>query len=180
MEGSPTIAAAAGFAILLGLSSWRKLQGLDGFLAVLADYRLMPGWALRPAALAIAWCEGALAGIWLVSPWLVDATILAGVGTTLLMAVYGGAITLNLLRGRSWIDCGCGGGEQLSWILVLRNLALAGFALLPLAIIDNSPPTWADLAVSVPILAIAACLYFATSTLLENTTAMRPLSEIPR
>ena len=180
MEGSPMIAAAAGFALLLGLSSWRKLRGLEGFLAVLADYRLLPGWGLRPAALAIASCEGALAGIWLVSPWLVEATTVAGVGTALLMAGYGGAITLNLLRGRSWIDCGCGGGEQLSWILVVRNLALAGFAMLPLAIIETGPPKWADLAVSVPILAAASFLYLATRALLENAAAMRPLSEAPR
>lgn len=180
MEGSPVIAAAAGFAILLGASVWRKARGFDGFLAVLADYRLVPGWALRPAALAIASCEGALAGIWLVSPWHVEASILAGVGTALLMAVYGGAITLNLLRGRSWIDCGCGGGEQLSWILVVRNLVLTGFALLPIAMIDTGPPKWADLAVSVPILAVAAILYLATRTLLQNAAAMRPLSEASR
>ena len=165
--------------MLLGLGSWRKLRGLGGFLGILADYRLLPGWLLRPAALAIALCEGALAGIWLVSPWFAEATILAGVGTALVMAAYGGAIAVNLLRGRSWIDCGCGGGEQLSWMLVVRNLALTGFALLPLAI-DTGPPKWADFAVSVPILAIAALLYLATRTLLENAAAMRPLSEVPQ
>lgn len=180
MEGSPTIAAAVGFALLLGIGSWHKLRSLDGFHAVLADYRLVPGWLLRPAALAIASCEGTLAGIWLVTPWLGEATIFAGVGTAVLMAVYGGAITLNLLRGRSWIDCGCGAGEQLSWILVVRNLVLTGFALLPLAIIDPGPPKWGDLAVSVPILAIAAILYLATRTLLENAATMRPLSEAQR
>ena len=179
MEGSPTIAAAAGFALLLGVASWGKLRGLRGFEAVLADYRLVPRWLLRWAAVAIACCEGVLAGMWLVTPWLTATTIFVGIGTALLMAVYGGAITLNLLRGRSWIDCGCGGGEQLSWMLVVRNLVLTGFALLPLAIIDAEPPKWADLAVSIPILAIAAILYLAARTLLENAAAMRPLSEAP-
>lgn len=173
------IAAAAGFALLLGVASWRKLRGLRGFEAVLADYRLVPRSLLRWAAVAIACCEGALAGVWLVTPWLPATTIIAGFGTALLMTVYGGAITLNLLRGRSWIDCGCGGGGQLSWILVVRNLVLTGFALLPLAIIDQEPPKWADLAVSIPILAIAAVLCFATRTLLENAAAMRTLSEAP-
>lgn len=180
MEGSPTIAAAAGFALLLGVGSWRKLRGMDGFQAVVADYRLVPGWLLRPATLAIASCEGALAGIWLVTPWLVETNIFAGVGTALLMAVYGAAIALNLLRGRSWIDCGCGGGERLSWILVVRNLVLSGFALLPLTTIDAGPPKWADLAVSVPVFALAAILYLATRTLLENAAAMGALSEAPR
>ena len=109
-----------------------------------------------------------------------EAVIIAGVGTALLMAAYGGAISVNLLRGRPWIDCGCGGGEQLSWLLVGRNLVLTGFALLPLAIIDTSLPGWKDLAVSVPVFAIAALLYLATRTLLENASAMRVFSEPPR
>ena len=180
MEGSPTLAAAAGFALLLGVGSWGKLRRMEGFEAVLADYRIVPRWLLRWAAGTIASCEGALAGLWLSAPWLVEMAVIAGVGTALLMAVYAGVIALNLLRGRSWIDCGCGGGEQLSWILVVRNLALTGFALLPLAIIDPGPPKWADLAVSVPILAVAALLYLAARTLLENAAAMRPLSEAPR
>ena len=166
--------------MLLGAGAWRKLRGLGAFEAILADYRLVPRWLIRWAAVAIACCEGALAGVWVVTPWLPATTIIAGIGTALLMAVYAGAITLNLLRGRSWIDCGCGGGEQLSWMLVVRNLVLTGFALLPLAIIDPEPPTWADFAVSAPILAIAALLYLAARTLLENAAAMRPLSEIPR
>jgi len=104
---------------------------------------------------------------------------IAGVGTGLLMAGYGAAITVNLLRGRSWIDCGCGGGEQLSWSLVVRNLVLAGFALLPLAIVDAAP-RWEDLAVSAPVFAIAALMYLATRTLLENAAAMRVFSEPPQ
>ncbi|MCY3622573.1 MAG: methylamine utilization protein MauE [Gammaproteobacteria bacterium] len=179
MEGSPMLAAALGFALLLGTASWRKLRGLDEFRAVLADYRLIPACATKPAALAVSTVEGVLAGFWLVAPWRVEAAILAGVGTALLMAAYGSAITVNLLRGRSWIECGCGGGEQLSWILVLRNLVLTGFALLPLAIIDAPLPRWQDLAVSVPVFAVAALLYLATRTLLENAATMRILSEPP-
>ena len=174
------LAAALGFALLLGTGSWRKLRGLDGFRAVLADYRLVPAGAIKPAALAVIFGEGVLAVAWLVAPWRVEAAVLAGVCTALLMAAYGGAITVNLLRGRSWIDCGCGGGEQLSWILVSRNLVLAGFALLPLAIVDAALPRWQDVAVSAPAFAVAVLLYLATRTLLENAAAMRVLSEPPR
>ena len=173
------LAAAAGFALLLGLGSWRKLRRLDEFRAVLADYRLVLAAATKPAALTVALVEGVLAGLWLVAPWRIEAAIIAGVGTALLMAAYGAAITVNLLRGRSWIDCGCGGGEQLSWILVLRNLVLAGFALLPLAILDAALPRWKDLAVSVPVFATAALLYLATRTLLENAAALRGFSGPP-
>ena len=171
------LAAAFGFALLLGTGSWRKVRGLEDFRAVLADYRLVPARTTKPAAVAVSLVEGGLAGLWLVAPWRVDAAIIASVGTALLMAAYGGAITVNLLRGRSWIDCGCGGGEQLSWILVVRNLVLTGFALLPLAITDAALPRWQDLAVSAPVFAIAALLYLTTRTLLENAAAMRVFSE---
>lgn len=173
------LAAALGFALLLGTGSWRKLRSLDEFRAVLADYRLVPARATKPAAFVVALVEGVLSGFWLVAPWRVEAAVLASVGTALLMAAYGGAITANLLRGRSWIDCGCGGGEQLSWFLVVRNLVLTGFALMPLALID-ALPRWKDLAVSVPVFAVAALLYLATRTLLENAAAMRVFTEPTR
>ena len=174
------LAAALGFGLLLGTGSWRKLRGLDEFRAVLSDYRLVPAPATKPAALVVALVEGVLAGLWLVAPWRFEAVIIAGVGTALLMAAYGGAISVNLLRGRPWIDCGCGGGEQLSWILVVRNLVLTGFAVLPLAMIDGALPRWKDLAVSVPVFVVAALLYLATRTLLENAAAMRVFGEPPR
>ncbi|MGO4844024.1 MauE/DoxX family redox-associated membrane protein, partial [Rhizobiaceae sp. 2RAB30] len=45
--------------------------------------------------------------------------------------LYGTAIAVNLLRGRTRIDCGCGGaGQGLSWFLVGRNTALLGLALI--------------------------------------------------
>ena len=175
MDGSPTLAAAAGFALLLGTASWRKLNGLVEFRELVADYRLVPAALLGPAALVIAIAEAALAAAWLVAPWHVDVADVAGMGTAILMAAYGVGIAANLVRGRSWIDCGCGGGEQLSWVLVARNAVLAIFALTPLAIADSGRPTWADLAVSVPVFAVATLLYLATRTMLENTAAMASL-----
>lgn len=175
MEGSPIFAAAAGFALLLGTAAWRKLNGLREFRELLADYRLVPSALLRPAALAITVVEGALAVAWMVAPWHRGVGAVAGVGTAILMGGYGGGIAANLVRGRTWIDCGCGGGEQLSWILVVRNLALAMLALTPLAIADPGLPTWSDLAVSVPIFAVATLLYLATRALLHNAAAMASL-----
>jgi hypothetical protein len=38
---------------------------------------------------------------------------------------------LNLLRGRRWIDCGCGGpGQPISYALLMRNAVLMGLCLL--------------------------------------------------
>jgi len=48
-----------------------------------------------------------------------------------LMLVYAAAMALNLLRGRSQIDCGCGADVHLlSWALVTRNGVLALAALI--------------------------------------------------
>lgn len=171
------LAAAAGFALLLGTASWGKLNDMAGFEAVLTDYRLLADAMIRPAALGAAWVEAGLAATWIVAPWFPVGAMFAGVGTAALMFLYGGAIAANLLRGRTWIDCGCGGGEQLSWILVARNLVLAALAVLPLAIVNAQPPDWVDLAVSIPVVGVAFTLYLAAGTLLRNAAGTRPLQE---
>ena len=167
------LAAAAGFTLLLGTAAISKLRDLAGFKALAEDYRLVPVSMLGFAARVIPVVELALAAVWLAAPWHADAALNAGVGTTVLMLGYGLAIAVNLLRGRSWIDCGCGAGEQLSWALVGRNIVLAALALSALAVAGGTPPGWADFAVSVPILAVAALLYLAAGALLANTAAMR-------
>ena len=179
MEGSAMLAVAAGLAALLGTAAWHKIRAMAAFEGVLADYRLLPAWVTAPVARTVPVVEGVLAALWLAAPWQADAAVLAGAATAVLMLGYGVAITANLLRGRSWIDCGCGGGEQLSWVLVGRNGVLAAIALIPLAITDPGTPGWVDLAVSLPVLAAAACLYLATGTLLANAAAMRPWVEDP-
>ena len=171
------LAAAAGFALLLGVAAWRKVRDIGAFEAILADYRLVPAVFMRPAAIAAPAVEGALAAAWVAAPWRPDAALVAGVGTAGLMLGYGLAMTTNLARGRSWIDCGCGGGEELSWVLVGRNVVLAVLALGPLAIAEAGTPHWGDLATSVPVLAVAAGLYFATGALLANVAAMRVWTE---
>ncbi len=59
----------------------------------------------------------------------------AGLGIALLLA-YAGAIGVNLRRGRTELDCGCGGADErrpiAAW-MVVRNLVLAaGLAVLAL------------------------------------------------
>ena len=171
MDGSPLLAAALGFAVLLGAASGRKLRDLDGFRLLVADYRLLPSWVLRPVALFVAGVEGTLALLWLVAPWSSDVVGLAAIGTAALLLIYAAAIAANLYRGRSWIDCGCGGGGMLSWTMVVRNAVLAAFAVAPVAIAPE-PATWADLPMSLAIAAAAALLYLATGALLDNHQAM--------
>jgi hypothetical protein len=54
----------------------------------------------------------------------------AGVAAACLLLLYAGAMAVNLLRGRSRLDCGCGSEpEPVSWFLVLRNVVFAGAAM---------------------------------------------------
>ena len=177
MDASPLLGAALGFALLLGTAAWRKFSDFNAFSAVLADYRIVPQTLLRPAGAVAAAVEATLASLWLAAPWHADAALAAGIGTGVLMAAYGAAIAANLVRGRSWIDCGCGSGDQLTWGLVARNALLAGLAIATLAVRSHGSPDWGDVAVAVPVLGLATLLYVATGTLLGNSAAMRTWRE---
>ena len=105
-----------------------KLLGWDAFRTTLGEYRLVPAWALVPVGLVVVSLEvGTGVGL-LVAPLRASAAYVA----TGLLAGYGLAIWINLLRGRVHIDCGCLGGREsvLSYWLVLRNAALTLAAVL--------------------------------------------------
>ena len=171
------LGAALGFALLLGVAAWRKLSDLPAFTAVVADYRIVPQALLLPAGALVPAVEATLASLWLTAPWYANGAAVAGFGTAALMAGYAAAIAANLVRGRSWIDCGCGGGDQLTWGLVVRNAVLAGLAVATLALRSPGTPDWGDVAVSVPVFAVATLLYLATGALLANSATMRTWRE---
>ena len=113
--------ALAGVFASAALHKWRDL---DAFAGAVAAHRLVPEATTRPLACALAACESAIAVALLVSA---SAPFAAGAAAALL-ALYTGAIAINLARGRRDIDCGCAGAaarQSLSGWLVLRNLLLA-------------------------------------------------------
>lgn len=171
------LGAALGFALLLGTAAWRKVSDFSTFSTVVADYRIVPQALLRPTGVVVATVEAVLAVLWLAAPWYADAANAAGIGTAALMAGYGAVIAANLVRGRSWIDCGCGGGDQLTWGLVARNAVLSALAIATFAVRSLGSPDWGDVAVAVPVLVIATLLYLATGALLANSAAMRAWRE---
>ncbi|HEX6137478.1 MAG TPA: MauE/DoxX family redox-associated membrane protein [Casimicrobiaceae bacterium] len=160
--------------VLLG-AVVHKLRGWSAFRAAVADYRLLPDALVAPAAVALCALE-AIAGIAL----LVDG--LRIVGASLAIAAIGvatAAVTINVLRGRTDVDCGCGGieGRQpLSWGLVARNgallVALAAIAFVPPA---NSTGFVAYATLAAATLALAT-LYGAASQLLANRSHVADLA----
>ncbi|HXH02027.1 MAG TPA: MauE/DoxX family redox-associated membrane protein [Candidatus Competibacteraceae bacterium] len=125
-----TVAALALSAVFLTAAA-HKLRAPRLFESQLADYRLLPVRLERPVARLLPGLELSAALALLYAP-LRPAAALALLA---LLALYSGAIAINLGRGRSAIDCGCLGAalrQELSpWLLVRNGLLglLAGACL---------------------------------------------------
>lgn len=99
-----------------------KLRSRRLFAGVVANYRLLPSPLVRPVAAILPTGE-------VVS----GAALLAGFGLAalpaiVLLLVFGWAMAVNIARGRSQIDCGCGRSDlrqPLHRALVVRNGVLA-------------------------------------------------------
>jgi len=140
-------------AALFATAAAHKLRDFLGFRETLAEYEILPRTMLLPASIGLVVSEGLIA-IDLATGWITNAFVgatigalasagaegsvnsgvpWAGLAAALLLALYGAAIGINLLRGRSEIDCGCLGPavhQPLSSWLLVRNAILATGALL--------------------------------------------------
>lgn len=108
---------------LFAQAAAHKLVDRRRFFGIVADYRLMPGAFVTPAAALLIAAELGLT-VALLVPRTAAAAACFG---ALLLGLYAAAIAINLLRGRRSIDCGCGGpGETLHPGLIGRNVLLIG------------------------------------------------------
>lgn len=109
--------------LLLGAGALKLAEGRARRLQLVSGYGLLPRPAAVLTAALLPWVEIATgAALWLGTPR--ESAALA----TALFAVFGGAVAVNLLRGRTDIDCGCfgsRGAHGLSWWIVVRNAGLA-------------------------------------------------------
>ena len=127
----------ASLAGLFAVSVFHKLRQPNGFLKTLSDYDLLPPLLVLPGAVAI------VTGEILVTTGLISGYdgFTAGLGALSILTLYTLALSINLLRGRREIDCGClgpGHRQSISPWMVLRNAVLAaGAALLCLPIRDR-------------------------------------------
>ena len=141
-----------------------KLGGFAEFVGNVRDYRLVP-WP-RTAAIVLSAAEAAVV-LGLLWPATRQSAAVAGAA---LLAGYALAIGINLRRGRTTIDCGCGGpGQGISSLHLARNAALIGFAM-PVALIDS--PTLLDAAASL-VVAGAAILLWMTFLAFEQLLGNR-------
>ena len=105
---------------IFATAALHKIRTFTEFTGFVAGYRLLPALLIRPgSAITVLLEVTATAGA------LITAPPLAYLPATMLL-VYALAMSINLIRGRTNIDCGCGGTPMpLSIALVLRNLILA-------------------------------------------------------
>ncbi|MEJ1158325.1 MauE/DoxX family redox-associated membrane protein [Prosthecomicrobium sp. N25] len=148
-------AAAVGLLVLVfARALLHKAADFAAFRQSVEDYRVVPASVAGPAALALGAAELAVTlGL------LLPATrVPAALGAIGLLALYAGAMAANLLRGRTAIDCGCGGpGQPIGWILVGRNAVLAAAAALVLLPVAPRSLGILDM-IAVPVMVLATWL----------------------
>jgi hypothetical protein len=145
---------------------WRILPG------VVANYRMLPRWMVSPASALLPPVEMILS-ILLLSALLRPWPVLAAMA---LLALFAGAMAINITRGRDQIDCGCGETflrQTLNWTLVARNFVLAAL-LLP------SLPMSAPISMSLALSSAAAGIGLFLLCLLLNILAALPPADARR
>jgi hypothetical protein len=157
-------------ALLFFLAAHHKLAEGAHFDAQLGAYRVLPEALLPVVARLLPITELAIA-VLLILPVTRTAAAFAAAA---LVTVYALGMLINLLRGRTDIDCGCGAEPQeISYWLVLRNAILASAALLiampavprPLGVLDI-----ALIALFAPLLAAS---YAMAGQLIANQSVLR-------
>ena len=125
------LADAASWALagVFAAAAAHKVKNYLEFRGILDQYRIMPRLLVPFAAPLVVALECAVCLMLIVPPWRwLGGPLAAG-----LLLLYGAAIAFNLYgRGRTAMDCGCGGeATPLSGWLLLRNGLLLLLACLP-------------------------------------------------
>ncbi|RBP86585.1 methylamine utilization protein MauE [Cytobacillus firmus] len=109
-------------------SSLSKLKNMEAHLIIVKEYKILPLKLVRKFAVIDTSLE-IITGICLILGLMLHFSLIMA---SILLIIYSLAIIINLLRGRSKIDCGCGGlmgSKKLSWKLIIRNILLLGIVL---------------------------------------------------
>ena len=174
MTQALAMACSWALAGILLLAAAHKARNYLEFRGVLLQYRLLPE-SLVPAVAPLIIAAEAAAGLALLVPaaTLTPSTAVLTPATgslmaALLLCLYTGAIAVNLGRGRSAIDCGCGGqATPLSGWLLTRNGLLLCLAWAAAALPSGTatPGAYALAAASAVFL---WCAYASGNQLLAN------------
>ena len=162
-------------AALLGWSALQKIKARREFFETLTAYRVLPeGWV--PAAVhGVPWAE-LLIALGMLMPVSRPAACMAAAA---LLLTYGGAIAVNLARGRRDLDCGCSlanGRRPIAGWMLVRNAMMACVAVV--ASLPWNPRTCAllDIMTILGGAAAAALLYASIDALLGRVVPAAALA----
>jgi hypothetical protein len=161
------LAVRVSLSLLFAAAAAHKLRDRRAFRRTLRRYDVLPAALVGPASAALVTTEVVLAA-WL--PFSAAAAVVAAA----VLALYGGAMALNLARGRRDLDCGCMGPAKAMPIhgaLVARNAVLAALALLSAAPAAERPLVWIDALTVAAAVATAAACWLATERMLALVPA---------
>lgn len=174
MDPVITIIISISMSLLFGFAAVHKLRAIAVFRASMDGYQLIP----RPLSglVAVLLIVTELLAAMLV---LVPSTRTTGFALmAALLFIYTAGISINLLRGRHDIDCGCSGPasrHELSAWLVLRNLFLLGLVLLAAGWSAQRPLIWLDSLVVLFSVLVASGLYMSLNQLLAQAPRLAAL-----
>ena len=161
---------ALGVALLFGAAALHKLKDWSRFRTALAGYNLVPSSLNPAAALGLVALESLTAAT---LPFTASRRIGAFLAAALLVS-YALAIGINLLRGRTSIDCGCLGAGQRNRIggwMVIRNLGLVAATLSATLPTTGRSLTSLDVVTIVGAVLTLAALYAAQDSLQRTAHA---------
>lgn len=171
----PATMATLLFSYLFILAGCQKLSDIDDFRHALRGYQIVPG-SWTPLLARVLPVLEVCAGLALLIPSARDPALMLLTG---LLVIYSAAITVNVVRGRMEIDCGCAGpGQQqgISAWLIGRNAVLLSLAVLA----RSTPQAEAIGAVGWGVgflgAVLAALIYHASNQLIANHALLKRIA----
>ena len=167
MDSLLGIIGSISFCFLFAAAAISKVRDLSGFRNILSAYQLLPAVFTGSAAAIIILTEILLAALWTVPHY----RVLASYASIFVLVAYALAITVNLLRSRNYISCGCGEDQPISWWLVVRNGVYAAFAGV-VSTIEIGRFDWSGPEVLIIVVSLTTIFFLEriTATLLANAS----------
>ncbi|MER8454148.1 hypothetical protein NKG60_30060 [Mesorhizobium sp. M1428] len=147
-----------------------KITDFGELRQTVIDYRIAPKRLARPIAAALTGAESLTLASLLTPGFRGYGTLAAAFA----LLGYGAAMAINLARGRTSIDCGCGRhGQSISWVLVGRNILLAGLAGIAAAPVVARPFGGFDVMLMPTVVGAAWLLLLVFERLLQTFSDLR-------
>ncbi|AOJ16370.1 MauE/DoxX family redox-associated membrane protein [Burkholderia vietnamiensis] len=171
--------AQAGAAAVVLLGAFAKLRRPAAFRQALAGYRLLPEALTAPAAVAIPLAEAVCAAALLFD----DTRGWAAPGLIALLLAFAAGLTINLVRGRTDIDCGCSGfaavradaPRGIGWPHVARVLLLVALSATALVEPGHRAVMWFDYLTLFSAVLLIVCVLLTIDVLLANVPRLSHL-----